>query len=138
MLTHFVVTALRNFLRYPIYSIINVSGLVLGLACSLFIFLWVEDELSYDRYHPDKERVFKVMENQFFSDGTVATDQYVPAIVSETLKSEYPEVEETARMTWTNDRLFRRGDLATFEYGVYADASFLSILNLPIVEGDRN
>jgi putative ABC transport system permease protein len=136
MLAHNIISAVRNFLRYPIYSLINVSGLVLGFGCTILIFLWVADELAYDRYHPDNERVFKVMENQFYSDGSVSTDEFVPGFLYEKFKSEYPEVEVTARMEWANDRLFKYGDLATYEFGIYADQTFFSVLNIPIVEGD--
>ncbi len=138
MLTHYIINALRNFLRYPGYSLINLFGLVLGLACSILIFLWVTDELAYNRYHTDNERVFKVMENQSYSDGSVSTDEYLPGFLYEKFKSEYPEVEVTARMDWSNDRLFKRGDLSTYEFGIYADQTFFDALNIPLVEGNPN
>jgi len=136
MLRNYFITALRSFMRSPVYSIINVSGLVLGLACSLFILLWVVDELRYNRYHPDNGRVYKVMENEFHSDGTISTDEYTPGILAGALKAEFGEVEQTSRMTWTNDRLFRLGDKSTYEYGAYADASHFEVLNISILEGN--
>lgn len=136
MLRNYLTTGLRNFLRHPIYTTINILGLVLGLVCSIFIFLWVKDELSYDKYHVDNNRVFKIMENQIFSDGQISTDQFTPGILAETLMSEFPEVEQTSRMAWDEDKLFKFKDKAQYEYGNYADKSIFEVLNLPLVEGD--
>ena len=136
MLQNYLTTGLRNFIRHPIYTAINVLGLVLGLVCSIFIFLWVTDELSYDRYHKDNDRVFKVMENQIFSDGRIATDQFTPGILAETLMSEFAEVEKTSRVAWDEDKLFRFKDKSQYEYGNYADKSIFEVLNLPLAEGD--
>jgi len=138
MLRNYLTTGLRNFLRHPIYTAINVLGLVLGLACSIFIFLWVKDELSYDHYHKDNDRVFKVMENEIFSDGRITTDQFSPGILAETMMAEFPEVEETSRVAWSEVILFRFGEKANYEFGNYADKSIFNVLNLPLAEGDPN
>ncbi|MBS1978337.1 MAG: hypothetical protein JST46_13270 [Bacteroidetes bacterium] len=61
MLRNFLLIALRNFMREHIYAIINVSGLVVGLTCSIFIFLWVTDEVRFDRFHLDADRIFRAM-----------------------------------------------------------------------------
>jgi ABC-type antimicrobial peptide transport system permease subunit len=137
MLRNNLITALRNFLRHPIYSTINVSGLVLGLTSCVFIFLWVWDEISYDRYHKDNDLVFKVMETVRFSDGEISTDQFTPGLLAETLKSQFPEVEQTSRVAWDEDKLFRANDKANYEYGNYADKSIFEVLNLPLAEGDQ-
>jgi len=134
---HFIITV-RNFLRHPISSIINVTGLVLGLTCSIFIFLWVLDELSFDRYHKDNDRVYKVMGNEFFSDGTISTYQFASGILAEALKSEFPEVEQTCRLNWSNNKVFKVGQKSNYEYGVYADKSIFEVLNLPLVDGNPN
>lgn len=138
MIRNYLTTGLRNFLRHPIYTAINVLGLVLGLACSIFIFLWVIDELSYDQYHVDNDRVFKVMENESFSDGRILTDQFTPGILAETLLSEFPEVEETSRVAWSEVKLFSFGEKVNYEFGNYADKSIFNVLNLPLAEGDPN
>ena len=138
MLLNNLTIALRNFLRHPIYSTINVSGLVLGLTCSTFIFLWILDELSYDKYHKDNDRVFKVMESESFSDGTISTDQFSPGALAETLKSEFPEVEQVSRVAWSEVKLFKFKDKEYYEFGNYADQSIFEVLNLPLAEGDPN
>lgn len=136
MLRNYLATAIRKFLRNPIYSSINVTGLVLGLTCSIFIFLWVRDEWSYNRYSEDNDRVFKVLENQFSSDGTITTVDWTSGIIAETLRAQFPEVEQAARLTSSDVKLFRVGEKAYYEYGDYADGTLLEVLNLHLIEGD--
>ena len=136
MIYNYLITVLRKFFRYPLYSIINVSGLVLGLTCSIFIFLWVLDELSFNNYHPDNSRVFKVMKNKASSDRDIVTDQWTTGILAETLKAEIPEVEETCRIRWSDTKLFRAGNKANYEYGDYADKSIFRVLNIKLIAGN--
>ena len=60
MLQNYLVTALRNFTRHKLYSIINIAGLTVGLACAIFIILFVRDELSYDKWIPGAENLYRV------------------------------------------------------------------------------
>lgn len=135
---NFLLIVLRNFNRYPVYSIINVSGLMLGLTCSIFIFLWISDELSFNSYHNDNVRVFKLMESEFFSDGSISTDHWTPPVLAETLLGEIPEVEQASRMAWSDAKLFKSGEKSNYEYGNYADKSIFQVLNLPLVAGNIN
>src|SRR6187551_3897227 len=114
MLRNNLIIALRNFLRNPIYSTITVSGLVLGLTCTIFIFLWVLDELQYDRYHKDNERVYKVMWNHNHVDQGITTDQWTSGLLAEELKNGIPEVEQVARVTWSDLKLFKYGDKISY------------------------
>ncbi len=138
MLRNYLTTALRNFIRQPIYSAINVSGLVLGLASSIFIFLWVIDELSYDRYHKENDRVFKIMQNHLYSDGRLTTDDWTNGLLGEGLKAELPEIEEVMRLSWSETKLFSFGEIANYEYGDYADQSIFSLFNIALIEGDHS
>ncbi len=137
MLRNNLIIALRNFLEHPIYSAINVSGLVFGLTCSIFIFLWVVDEMSYDRYHIDNERVYKVMWSQNHVDQGITTDQWTSGLLAEKLKSEIPEIEQTARVTWSALKPFKFGEIANYEPGDYADKTIFEVLNLILVEGNN-
>ena len=60
MFRNYLVTALRNLVRHKLYSFINIAGLAVGLACAIFIILFVRDELSYDRWIPDSENLYRV------------------------------------------------------------------------------
>jgi putative ABC transport system permease protein len=137
MLRNYFATSIRYFLRQPIYSSINILGLVLGLACGIFIFIWILDELSFDRYHPENEKVFKVMWNHNFSDGTITTEHWTNGLLAEALKEEIPEIEEVARLSWAKVTLFKHGEKANYEYGDYADKEIFKVLNLTFTEGDK-
>src|SRR6185437_10666241 len=60
MLHNYLITALRNFTRHKLYSFINIAGLTVGLTCAIFIILFVRDQLSYDRWIPDTENLYRV------------------------------------------------------------------------------
>ncbi len=137
MLRNYFTTAIRYFLYQPVYSAINLFGLVLGLTCSIFIFLWILDELSYDRYHADNDRVYKVMWNNSFSDGRISTHHWTSGLLAGALKDQIPEVEQTARVSWAKLTLFKFGEKANYEPGDYADKTIFEVLNLPLIEGDK-
>jgi len=61
MLKNFILVTIRSFFRGQIYAAINVARLVVGLTCSIFIFLWVMDEIRFDRFHKDHDRIYNVL-----------------------------------------------------------------------------
>lgn len=63
MLQNYLIIATRNLLRYPAYTLINIVGLAIGLVACMLIMLYVWDELSYDRYHPHADRVYRVVDD---------------------------------------------------------------------------
>ena len=67
MFKNYFKVALRNIRRHPGYSIINIAGLAIGLACCLFILIWVLDELNYDKFHENAPYLYRVEENQYYS-----------------------------------------------------------------------
>src|SRR5690348_12192625 len=121
MFRNYILTALRSFRRQRSYSLINLSGLAIGLACSIFIFLWVMDEVTYNGFHKDADRIFQVMENQTYSGGKIFTFAATPGKLSEALKEEIPEIEYSARTSWGDRLLFKYEDKSIYEEGMYAD-----------------
>ena len=69
MFRNYLVIAFRNILRHFSVSSMNLAGLSLGLACTMMIFLWVTDELSFDRFHKNADRLYRVEEDQYYSNG---------------------------------------------------------------------
>ena len=138
MIRNYLKTALRNFLRQRSYSFINVSGLAIGLACSIFILLWVMDEINFDNFHQDKDRIFQIRENQTYSEGKIFTFSSTPGPLAEGLKMELPEVEQSCRTTWNDRILFKFEDQAIYEEGLYADSTLFKIFTFSVVEGNRN
>ena len=138
MFQNFLKTALRNFLRQRSYSIINISGLAIGLASSVFIFLWVLDEINFDQFHLDKDRIFQIKENQTYSEGKVFTFNATPGPLAEALKMEIPEVEQSCRTTWNDRVLFKHEEQSIYEEGLYADSTLFKIFTFQIAEGNRS
>ena len=95
MFQHILLLAYRNFLRFKSTFLINLVGLSTGLACTLFIYLWVNDELHVDKFHAKDERLFQVMERRQNADDIIISDM-TSGPVAETLAEEMPEVEAAA------------------------------------------
>src|SRR6188474_1081349 len=97
MLRNFLKSSLRNLVRHKVYSFINILGLTIGIATSIFILLWITDELSFDKFHSNSDRIFSVLVNNTYPDGRVATYPATPAKLKGAIESNLPEVELAAQ-----------------------------------------
>src|SRR5688500_10457976 len=95
MVRHTLLLAFRNFLRYRSTFLINLIGLSTALFCTIMIYLWVHDELSFDRFHRNGDRLFVVMKNAPTPNGTLTFDE-TPGILADVLPTELAEVEYAA------------------------------------------
>ncbi|MGD8536764.1 MAG: ABC transporter permease [Candidatus Aminicenantes bacterium] len=138
MIKNYLKIALRNFQRHKGYSLINIAGFAIGMACCLLIFLYVRHELSYDRYHKDVERVCRIVQDIRTK---TANRVFVPVspMVAPTLKSDYPQVEYAARaFTFTGSRLVRRKDTFFYESRfMYADQELFDVLTFQFIQGNQ-
>jgi putative ABC transport system permease protein len=137
MLKNYLKTSLRNLLRHKSYSFINVLGLTVGLVTSIFIFLWIIDELSFDRFHSNTDRIFKVMVNNAYPDGKIETYPATPSKLKDVLVREIPEVELAAQYSMETEVLVKHEANAFNEIGIYADPTLFRILSFPIVKGSE-
>jgi ABC-type antimicrobial peptide transport system permease subunit len=137
MIQNYAIIAARNFRKHKTYSLINVAGLAIGIAVSMFIFLWIRDELSFDRFHAGSENIFRLTEDQKGADGKIFPVAVTPELLGAGLKSDYPEVLEFARFRPLGRNLISFGEKPFTESGIaFADPSFLAIFNFPLVKGD--
>ncbi len=134
MLVNYYKIAVRH-LR-SIYSLINLSGLTIGLTVFILIFLWVNDELSYDRFHTGYERVFRVVEHQQ-DNGRTLPIAVTPPLLGDYLKNSFGEVENTCRLIHF-EALLRYDEIAFYQKGLAVDTSFFSIFSFPLVDGNIN
>lgn len=134
MLSNYIKVAIRNLLRQKGFSFINIFGLALGITCTALIGMWVNDELSYDRFHKDFDRMYRIT--------ATLPELKVHAAVSSAplalaIKNEIPEVEEAVRITERNRDLIQVGDNKFEEKGIlYADSNFFRVFTFPFVKGD--
>jgi putative ABC transport system permease protein len=136
MFRNYLITALRTIVRQKGFSLINIMGLAVGLACALLILLWVQDELSYDRFQEHAGRLYQVEENQFYS-GEVYHVTVTPYPSGPVWKEEIPEIEDACRYQWPSGMLFTRGEKSFYEGGCVAvDSSFFNMFTFPLLKGD--
>ena len=126
----------RNILKDRIYSLINLIGLTAGITSSLFLGLFVADELSFDRFHEKKEDVYRVVTNITEVDNqftwAVAQIPFAPAV-----KKDYPEVSDYTRITGAGRIMFKKGDSNIYEEDItYADSATFDLLTFPFIQGD--
>jgi len=127
---------LRNIRKHPGYSVINIAGLAIGLACCLFILIWVLDELSYDKFHENSPYLYRVEENQYYS-GRVYHVTVTPYPLAPALKQDFPEIIEATQYVGVGGQLLRYGEKAFFETGIKAVApAFFRMFTFPFVKGD--
>ncbi|MDH4271409.1 MAG: hypothetical protein OEW18_05470, partial [Candidatus Aminicenantes bacterium] len=110
MIRNYAVVAVRNIRKHKVYSLINVAGLAIGIAVSLFIFLWIRDELSFDRFHTGFNEICRVTQDQKYSDGTVFPVAVTPELLGPGLKEDFPEVLEFARFRRVGRNLLSFGE----------------------------
>ena len=128
---NYLKVALRKIRRQKGYSFINIFGLAIGLACCMLIFLYVSNELSFDRYHKDYKRIFRVGVEIKGSAGSSKYAINVPPLATR-LNENFPDVEKAARIFFLDDgrRLVKKGEEIFYEEGfVYVDPEIFSILS---------
>jgi len=128
----------RNLVRRKFYTFINITGLSIGLAASLLIILYISDEFSYDTFHKDAERIYRVHTRARLA-GKDMNTCYSSAPISADLKREIPEVLEGCRITIWNDINIRYEDQAFSENNVLlADSNFFSFFSFKLKVGNPN
>ncbi|MCP4312661.1 MAG: FtsX-like permease family protein [Bacteroidetes bacterium] len=137
MLLNYLIIAFRNALRNRVYSLINLLGLAIGIASSVIILLFVLDELSYDRHNEHFGDIYRICIRGKIQGNEIAA-ALSNAPMGATLKSDYPEVEESARLyTFDGDPVVRYGDKVFIEEDFYyADSTFFNVFTAPVVFGD--
>jgi len=136
MFRNYLKTAIRNLWKNKFYSSLNIVGLAAGLAICMVILLYVIDELSFDRYNKDADRIFRVNNEVKFGGNhfDLATG---PAPMAQTLKMEFPQVEQVTRIRWYGGFLVRKGNENLSENRVgSADSTLFDVFSIPMIEGD--
>ena len=144
MIRTWITTSWRNFLKYKSFSIINICGLSLGIACVIAILLYILDEVSYDRFHEKAERIYQVNSISAY-DGSSNRYATTSTPLADAIRSDVPEVEEAARLFGRQATIqvieadsTLSADKKYFEDNFYfADPSILNIFSFTFLSGDR-
>ena len=137
MLSNYLKISLRNIRKHKAYSFINIAGLAMGMTLCILIFLWVQDELGFDRFHENRNQIYRLLSTDFAGD-EIFRAAGVPSLLGPTLLEEYPEVVNSARaqVGWSNyflhlgEKNFMQEKLAT------VDPAFFEIFHFPFLAGD--
>ena len=139
MLRNILLVSLRNFMRNPGTSFLNVLGLGVGFTCMLLTLLWVATEFSFDRFHHEPDNLYQVM-THVESDGSVNTFGAASASLD---VSSIPEIESMVTVSsgtrWPNELCFRKESNASecvYLNGIFATTPFFSTFDFPLVKGE--
>lgn len=135
MFKNYLKTTFRNLWKNKGYTFLNIGGLAIGIACAALIFLWVENELTWNHYFSNRDNLYKVKDRQTY-DGQTFTFDATPGPLAPGMKAEIPGIKNTSRTTWGNRVLFSLNDKSIYEQGMYVDSSFLSMFKLQFIEGN--
>jgi ABC-type antimicrobial peptide transport system permease subunit len=107
------------------------------MASAVLILLWIQNEMSYDRFHANTDRLYEVWGNDTV-DGAIISAVATPEIMQPALKKDVPEIEKAARISWGEDYLFQVGEKSLKPHGNTVDPDFLSMFSFPLLKGNLN
>jgi len=135
MIKNYLKVAWRNLFRNKFFSAINILGLALGMACSLLILLWVQNEAGMDAFHKNNPYLFTVYEKQYY-DHKVVGQYNTPGVLPAELKKQIPEIEYATGFGFNNKNTFKVGDKILKIEGNSADADFFKMFSFPLLQGN--
>ncbi|MHA4845507.1 ABC transporter permease [Flavitalea antarctica] len=139
MIKNHIKIAFRSFRRNQGFSLINILGLAIGITCSLLIFLFVQNELSYDRFHKDGDDVYRIAKDFVNDDGSRIPDATTPAALAPAMNRELPEVKSITRIrpNWGRSYFVKYKDKRISEEKIYGvDSSFFDVFTFPFIVGN--
>jgi ABC-type antimicrobial peptide transport system permease subunit len=136
MYKSYFVIGWRNLVRNKAFSFINISGLALGLACSLIITLWVLDEKGMDAFHENNDNLFVVF-HRGYHDGMISGGYANPGQLAEETKVIYPEVKLATSLALTQLIAFEANNKTLKETGSFASPEFFSVFSFPLLAGTK-
>ena len=137
MLKNFLKVAIRNAIRYKGFTALNLLGLLVGIASSILILLWVNDEVSMDKFHENGDEIYQVFRNMKQTGGEVSTTYSIPKPMADLMKTEYSEVNEVAQISWLISMDFEKGEDISSEQGFFATPNFLTLFSFEMLLGDK-
>lgn len=136
MFKNYLKVTWRNLLKNKSFTIINITGLAVGMASAALILFWVQNEVSYDQFHDKKDRIYQMYNRSFF-DGKLICWGTTPKPMMKALKQDYPQVEQATRTTRAN-YLFTLGEKHLTLSGFHVDPDFLTMFSFPLIKGSTN
>lgn len=138
MVKNYLKVAIRNIIKHKGFSIINILGLATGIACSIFILLFVAHELSYDKFHEKADRIYRIAVRASVGD-TKIRQTYSSSATFKKLLEDFPEIEKGVKFLRLGRTPINLGDKTFYESRFYAvDSTFFDVFTFPLIHGDPN
>src|SRR5450631_3309043 len=134
MIKNYVKIAFRNLWKNKGFTLINITGLSLGMACSLLILLWVQDERGIDAFHQNSNNLYYIYERNHLG-GKIETWYWTQGPLAEELKKQIPEIKAATPFSWPSVSTFAVGDKILKQNGYSAAKDFFSMFSYPLLEG---
>lgn len=137
MFKNYLKVALRNLLKNKIYSLINISGLAIGMTATIMIGLWIYDELSYNDYFENKETIAQIFQHES-SNGVVDTGPAIPRPLEFALRKEYADnFKHIVMSSWNQTRYLRYGEINLNIQGNFMQEGALDMLGIQVSKGEK-
>ncbi|MEJ0033346.1 MAG: ABC transporter permease [Bacteroidota bacterium] len=137
MIKNFLTIALRSIVRSRGYSIINIAGLAVGMSVTMLIGMWVYDEVSFNQYHQNYERIGEVFQQQQLGTGEISTVLSGCGPLGAELKANYKDdFKHVVRMWWESNHILSIDDQKISQNGTFMDSEVLEMLSLKMIRGD--
>ena len=135
MLKNYFKIAIRNLMRNKIFSLTNLIGLSLGCTCTIFILLWVYDELTYDKFHNNYSEIYQVLANRDYNN-QIFTDKNMVFPLATSLEQELPEVEKAVMSSYAESHILAFGDTKQRKEGMTVSEDFFEMFTWQFIEGN--
>lgn len=134
MIKNYLKIAWRNLIKNKVFSFINITGLALGMICSLLIVLWVVDEYNVDAFHANKKLLYRIYMKEYFS-GKQQGVIWTPGPLAAELKNTVPEIQYAVPFSWPSRQLFSVGDKINKQEVNVAGADFFKMFSFNLLQG---
>jgi len=135
LLKNYIITALRNLWRNKFFSFINIFGLSLGIGCCMLIFLFAKDEITFDRFHKNGERIYHLTIEMTDSKGDVSHSPCTGMMPGPSFKKSVPEIQDFVRIQFAGCDIKKEEDILS-QHALWVDENFFSVFSFPVLYGN--
>src|SRR5438034_4724862 len=137
MIKNYFKIAWRNLFRNKSFSLTNLLGLTMGITCTILIFLWVQDELTYNKFHSNYNSIYKIMANRDFNN-QVFTDENMVLPLADVLQKKLPQIKNAAVTTHRHRDILGYGDDKLKKFGYNVSEHFFEMFSWKFIEGNAS
>jgi len=139
MFRNYLIISFRNTLKNKWFSLLNIAGLAVGMACFILILMFVQFETSFDRFHERSDRIYRVISRDTKGQPDVTEfSDHSPELLAGALAADFPEITRATRIreSFTDKAILQYQDKIFYQIGIFADPEFLKIFSFPLLRGD--